>query len=173
MLAPFPAQSEWQCDHRRHGFDRVLAHSGFIREHYRISPIQNRIRHIRNFSASRGCEPCCPTSVAVITGMPNRFAVAISRFCKMGTSSAGSSTPKSPLATMTPSHNARIASICSIASCFSILAITGTCFPALEIKSLISSTSCGLRTKESYPVHALIKTKHKILAVFVGHCLNR
>jgi len=29
------------------------------------------------------------------------------------------------LATMTPSHNARIASICSIASCFSILAITG------------------------------------------------
>ena len=42
-----------------------------------------------------------------------------------------------------------MASICSIASCFSILAITGMDLPALEIKSLISKISWGLRTKLS------------------------
>ena len=85
--------------------------------------------------------------VAVITGIPNLLAVVIRRFCRIGTSSAGNSTPKSPLATITPSHKERMASICSIASCFSILAITGIDLPALEMRSLISRISWGLRTK--------------------------
>ena len=82
-------------------------------------------------------------------GIPKRLAVAISRFWRTGTSSAGNSTPKSPRATITPSHNASTASICSMASCFSILAMTGTCLPVLEINSLISMISWGLRTNES------------------------
>ena len=87
--------------------------------------------------------------VAVITGIPRRFAVLISCFWAIGTSSAGISTPRSPRATITPSHTERIASILAIASCFSILAITLALRPEAAIKSLTSRTSSGVQTKLS------------------------
>ena len=85
--------------------------------------------------------------VAVITGMPRPLHLRISSFWSNGTSSAGISTPKSPRATITPSHRGRIASIWSMASNFSIFATTGVLWPWEAIKALISSMSEGFRTK--------------------------
>ena len=48
--------------------------------------------------------------VAVMTGLPARFAFAISCFCKVAIDSIGTSTPRSPRATMMPSLAARISS---------------------------------------------------------------
>ena len=56
------------------------------------------------------------------------------RFCRSGTAAGPISTPRSPRATITASASARISSSASIASAFSILAIT----PAREPASLIS-----------------------------------
>ena len=85
--------------------------------------------------------------VAVMTGIPRRLAVLINCFWAIGTSSAGISTPRSPRATITPSHTERIASILAIASCFSILAITLAFRPEAVIKSLSSRISSGVQTK--------------------------
>ncbi len=85
--------------------------------------------------------------VAVMTGIPKRFAVLIRRFWTRGTSSAGISTPKSPRATITPSHTLNNSSMQLMASCFSILAITPTARPLWAINSFSSSTSSGLQTK--------------------------
>ena len=85
--------------------------------------------------------------VAVITGMPRVLHLRMSSFCSRGTSSAGISTPRSPRATMTPSHIGSSASIWSMASNFSILATTGVVWPWERIRALISSMSEGLRTK--------------------------
>ena len=61
--------------------------------------------------------------VAVMTGFPARFAFAMSCFCVCAISSIGTSTPRSPRATMIPSAAARISSKCSSASERSILAM--------------------------------------------------
>ena len=64
--------------------------------------------------------------VAVITGFDCLPASRISRFWVAGTSSIGSSMPRSPRATMIPLvAAATIASACSAACGFSILAISG------------------------------------------------
>ena len=54
--------------------------------------------------------------VAVMTGLPARLALAMSCFCRMAISSIGTSTPRSPRATMMPSVAFRISSKCSSAS---------------------------------------------------------
>ena len=54
--------------------------------------------------------------VAVMTGLPARLALAMSCFCRMAISSIGTSTPRSPRATMMPSVAFRISSKCSRAS---------------------------------------------------------
>ena len=61
--------------------------------------------------------------VAVITGFPALLHFLIIIFCMKGTSSAGTSTPKSPLATMIPSLNSKISSKLSTPSWLSILGI--------------------------------------------------
>ena len=48
--------------------------------------------------------------VATMTGLPQRCAVLMIRFCASGTSSGGSSTPRSPRATITASESDTISS---------------------------------------------------------------
>ena len=70
-------------------------------------------------------------------------------FCKKGTSSAGTSTPRSPRATMIPADALMIASMSSTPSMFSILVITPTCMLCAPIISLISSTASALRMNDA------------------------
>ena len=86
--------------------------------------------------------------VAVTTGFPALLHAAISCFCTTGTSAGGSSTPRSPRATMIPSAASRMAGMWSSASGFSILAITGVLFPAPAMRSLTARTSSARRTKD-------------------------
>jgi hypothetical protein len=65
--------------------------------------------------------------VAVMTGRPYRFASWMIRFCAIGTCSNGSSTPRSPRATMTASVRVRIGSMFSSAVSFSIFATISAC----------------------------------------------
>jgi len=62
--------------------------------------------------------------VAVITSLPDRRASWMTRFWMMGTSARGISTPRSPLATITPSTTENMPARLSRASGFSILAIS-------------------------------------------------
>ena len=61
-----------------------------------------------------------------MTGFAMRRASSTARFCTIGTASSGSSTPRSPRATMMPSKASMISSRLSTACGFSILAMTGT-----------------------------------------------
>ena len=87
--------------------------------------------------------------VATITGLPAARANAIVSFCTNGTSSSGSSTPKSPRATIIPSNALTISSMLATACGFSILAITGMRMPSSFMIRCTSSMSAALRTKES------------------------
>ena len=79
--------------------------------------------------------------VAVMTGRPARLAALMIRFWAAGTFSIGTSTPRSPRATMMPSETSRMASIRSSAGCFSILAMRGRLH-----SSRAARTSASLRT---------------------------
>ncbi len=84
--------------------------------------------------------------VAVMTGRRRWMASRISRFCTSGTSSNGSSTPRSPRATMTASHASMMRSASLSAVSFSIFAITRT---PLGRRPLSCSRSSGRRTNDS------------------------
>ncbi|SLH97934.1 Uncharacterised protein [Mycobacteroides abscessus subsp. abscessus] len=84
-----------------------------------------------------------------MTGLAFSRAIWIARFCTSGTCSSGSSTPRSPRATMIASKASTMASRLSMASGFSSLPITGTRRPTLSITSCTSSTSAGERTNDS------------------------
>ena len=77
------------------------------------------------------------------------LAIWMARFCTSGTFSSGSSTPRSPRATMIPSNASTIASRFSTASGFSSLAITGRRSPNRSMIWCTRSTSAGERTKDS------------------------
>ena len=87
--------------------------------------------------------------VATMTGLAFSLAIWMARFCTSGTSSSGSSTPRSPRATMIASKASTIASRLSMASGFSSLAMTGTRRPTRSITSCTSSMSAGERTNDS------------------------
>ena len=88
--------------------------------------------------------------VATMTGLAFSRAIWMARFCTSGTFCRGSSTPRSPRATMIPSKARTMASRLSTASGFSSLAITGTRpRPVLSMILWTRSMSAGLRTKES------------------------
>src|SRR5215217_1237027 len=91
-------------------------------------------------------EPTIESSiwVAVIEGRANRPASAITRFCTIGTSDSGSSTPRSPRATITQSAARTMSSARSTACGFSIFAISGR-----RVRSRTCSTSLGRRTNDS------------------------
>src|SRR5579862_2826345 len=87
--------------------------------------------------------------VAVITGFPSSSDFVMIRFCSSGTSAAPISTPRSPRATITASVSARMSSSASIASAFSIFAITCACELCCWISACRSRTSAAERTNES------------------------
>ena len=68
--------------------------------------------------------------VATMTGLAMRRASSTACFCTIGTASSGSSTPRSPRATMMPSKASMISSRASTACGFSIFAMTGTLRPS-------------------------------------------
>ena len=69
------------------------------------------------------------TCVATMTGMPRCCAPRVMVFCARGTCSSGISSPRSPRATMTASHDSRISLRCSSASGRSSFATRGTSAP--------------------------------------------
>ena len=71
------------------------------------------------------------------------------RFWRSGTDAAPISTPRSPRATITASASWRISSSASIASDFSIFAITCACEPACVMSARRSRTSAAERTNDS------------------------
>jgi len=85
--------------------------------------------------------------VATTAHLPRAAACSRICFCSTGTRSNGSSTPRSPRATITPSATRKIVSRFSIASGFSSFAIIGVSFPARRTKRFASATSSGRRTK--------------------------
>ena len=87
--------------------------------------------------------------VATMTGLLRSRAAWIARFCTSGTCSSGSSTPRSPRATMMPSKASTISSSRSTASGFSSLAMTGTSMSSCRMISRTSSASSAERTKDS------------------------
>ena len=84
--------------------------------------------------------------VATITGRPATLAARSSRFCTRGISSIGSSTPRSPRATIAASATSRIRSKSSTAGRVSIFATIGTGRSPIAARS--SSMSEGSRTKD-------------------------
>ena len=87
--------------------------------------------------------------VAVIVGFARRPASASSRFWTSGTSSIGSSMPRSPRAIMMPSAESMISSPFAAACGFSIFAISGTSTPFSARCSRTGSRSSRRRTNES------------------------
>ena len=84
--------------------------------------------------------------VATITGLPALRQARTIRREMLGTSSGGSSTPRSPRATMTASDSSMISSSCSIADGFSSF-VTRPARPAMASRS--RRTSRGRWTKEA------------------------
>ena len=82
--------------------------------------------------------------VAVIDGRASRPAIRRSCFWTIGTSSIGSSIPRSPRATITVSAARMMSSASSTACGFSILATSGS-----RVWRRTVSTSSAVRTKES------------------------
>ncbi|CAB4616297.1 unannotated protein [freshwater metagenome] len=87
--------------------------------------------------------------VATITGFAQRRQSSTARFCTSGTCSSGSSTPRSPRATITPSKASMISSRFSTAWGFSTFAIVGMWIPSSRIISCTRTMSEAFRTKES------------------------
>ena len=80
--------------------------------------------------------------VATTTGMPRSRAARMMRFWASGTSSGGSSTPRSPRATITASDRARMSSMLSRACGFSILVMIQARPAAISFASATSSPRC-------------------------------
>jgi hypothetical protein len=87
--------------------------------------------------------------VATITGLAFSRQSCTACFCTSGTWSSGSSTPRSPRATITPSNASTIASSWRTASGFSTLARTGRRMPTSSMIARTSLTSSGARTNDS------------------------
>ncbi len=96
--------------------------------------------------------------VAVITHLSFTFAQFMMCFWSEGTRSGDIVTPKSPLATITPSHTSRIASIWSTPSGVSSLAMIGVswAFGSFFVMVFRSSTkSSARRTKDNATISTL------------------
>ena len=84
--------------------------------------------------------------VAVMAKRPISLALARICFCAIGTASGGSSTPRSPRATITPSLTRRISSRLSMACAFSSLATT-LISPPPRVRRISRSPSMSLRRR--------------------------
>ena len=87
--------------------------------------------------------------VATMTGLALRRAFSTMSFWTIGTSSSGSSTPRSPRATITPSKASMTSSRFSTACGFSILAMSGRRMSSSRMTSRTSSASLADRTNDS------------------------
>ncbi len=87
--------------------------------------------------------------VATITGLPALRAASTSWICASGTASGGSSTPRSPRATIIPSAAAMMAEMSASASGFSIFAMMLALPSASRITPRSSSTSAARRTNDN------------------------
>ena len=107
--------------------------------------------------------------VATMTGLFRSRAAWMARFCTSGTCSSGSSTPRSPRATMIPSNASTIASRFSTASGFSSLAMTGTSMSSCRMMSRTSSASSA-RAHEGQrdEVGAQVQGEAEVLLVLLG-----
>ena len=89
-------------------------------------------------------------SVAVITRLPRRRHFLIRYFCTVGTSTKGISTPRSPLATITPSATLQMESILSTPARFSIFAIISMSAPPLSSRNFLTARiSSSQETKDA------------------------
>ena len=107
--------------------------------------------------------------VAVMTGLPASLQARMIRFWAMGTSSGGASTPRSPRATISPSEAARISSMQSSASGFSILAMMGVsapcfCQPGAQVPHVVVAADEG----QGKIVHLLLQGKGRVGLVLFG-----
>ena len=120
--------------------------------------------------ASGGVEWTIDSSiwVAVIVGFARRPATARMRFWTSGTSSIGSSMPRSPRAIMMPSAASTISSPLAAACGFSILAISGTSRPRAARCSRTGSRSSRRRTNESAKKSSPISSPASISADVLG-----
>ena len=106
-----------------------------------------------------------------MTGLALRRAISTARFCTSGTSSSGSSTPRSPRATMTPSKASMISSRLSTACGFSILAMTGSAH-ALLVHDLVDVVDVVGRAHERQRDHvgAQAQGPAQVLLVLLATC---
>ncbi len=96
-----------------------------------------------------------------MTGLPASRHRCTARFCTKGTASSGSSTPRSPRATITPSNAAMISSRFSTACGFSTLARTGRRTPSSSMMSWTSTMSAALRTNDRAMRSAPLRSAHR------------
>ena len=69
-----------------HGFLWKFTHRRFAGEHHAIGAVENRVRHVSGLRTRRQTAVTIDSSicVAVITGLPATFALAMSCFCVYG-----------------------------------------------------------------------------------------
>ena len=107
--------------------------------------------------------------VAVMTGLPTRLAWAMSCFWITAICSTGTSTPRSPRATMMPSDAFRISSRCLSASARSILAMMKGCLPTAFAAARTASMSARcFHERLAHGVHAILEREFQAGAVVVG-----
>jgi hypothetical protein len=96
--------------HHLHGFQRVFARGGFRRQHHRVRTFGHGVGHVCDFGAGRGRRET--HRFEHLRGHHHRFtelaAGADDVFWICGTLSAGTSTPRSPRATMIASLSSAI-----------------------------------------------------------------
>jgi hypothetical protein len=125
------AQRLGLADDAPHGVDRLdrpLADGGLARQHDRVRAVQDRVGDVGRLGARRprGADH----RLEHLGGDDHRLGPLAGggddRFCTSGTSSSGSSTPRSPRATMMASNASDDVVEAATACGFSILAMTGT-----------------------------------------------
>ncbi len=95
-----------------------------------------------------------------MTGLPASRHIWIACFWTIGTCSSGSSTPKSPRATITPSKASTIPARLSTAWGFSTLARIGIRRPTWSMIACTSLTSSALRTNDRKTMSAPMRRAH-------------
>ena len=118
------------------------AGGGFRRQHHRVGAFEDGGGDVGDFGPGghRALRSSIPASGSRPPPACRRGAHArVICFCRPGTFSTGSSTPRSPRATIRASVMSRIPARCSIACGFSILAITAARPRAIFLASAMSS----------------------------------
>ncbi len=109
--------------------------------------------------------------VATITGRPSRRAVSTMRFCIGGTVSGGNSTPRSPRATITPSHCSMISS--KPRDRGGLLDLASSARLPADQPPRLHQVLGPLDEAERDPVGALLARERQIAAVLVGQRRQR